>query len=118
MDAGAIIYELVYKKIIGDGDITTITSGDGASEKNQRFHYILSTKCTKEALMVVCDTIIAAKGNSQMKRLGEEMKEMLGGKWCVFTHACLYVLSVDLHDPMCVTFTIEITICGPAGMAV
>ena len=81
VDADAIVYELKNKDIIGDGDLRTITRTP-SSTQNSILHDCLLRKCDKDALMVVCEVIIAVKGNPKMKRLGNEMKSALKGELC------------------------------------
>ena len=80
VDADAIVYELKNKDIIGDGDLTTITRTPGSTQKNSILHDCLLHKCDKDALMEICEVMIAVKGNPKMKRLGEEMKSALESK--------------------------------------
>ena len=87
MDAIAIVYDLQYKGIIDDGDLVKITKPADPTVQNQILYKCLEKKCTDEALMTVCDKIIAAPGNPKMKALGKDMKGMLGGKCYVYVHA-------------------------------
>ena len=82
VDADAIVFELKNKGIIDGGDLTTITRTPGSTQKNSILHDCLLQKCDEEALMVVCEVMIAAKGNPKMKRLGNDMKSALKGKLC------------------------------------
>ena len=88
VDADAIVYELKNKEIIDDGNLATITSTPGSTQKNQKLHYYLLRKCDEDALMKVCEVMVAVKGNPKMKRLGEEMKSALESKLCAL-HACV-----------------------------
>lgn len=82
VDADAIVYELKDKGIIDDGDLTTIRRTPGSSQKNSILHDCLLQKCDEDALMVVCEVMVAVKGNPKMKRLGNEMKSVLESKLC------------------------------------
>ena len=56
---------------------------DGRKQKNQDLHKCLRDKCTKEALMRVCNILIDYKGNPKMNALGQDMKQSLDkGKYC------------------------------------
>ena len=77
------MYKLRNKGIIDDGDLTTITRTPGAQEKNDYLHECLKNKCDEDALMEVCEVMIAVKGNPKMKSLGKKMKSALEGKLCV-----------------------------------
>ena len=83
VDANAIVHELVHQGIIGDGDSKSIMKNTDAPQQNQYLHACLLRTCDEEALMSVCEIIIAVKGNPKMRGLGKEMKSMLEGKWCV-----------------------------------
>ena len=80
VDANAIVLELKHKSIIAEGDVSEISQKHGRTQQNQILHDRLKQKCTKEALMTVCEVIIAVQGNPRMKKLGEDMKGMLEGK--------------------------------------
>ena len=84
MDADAITLELEEREIISDGDQMRIRKIDGRKQKNQDLHKCLKDKCTKEALMRVCDILIGCKGNPKMNKLGQDMKQRLDqGRCCV-----------------------------------
>ena len=82
VDADAIIYELKHQDIITDGDQMRIRKTDGREQKNQDLHKCLKDKCTKEALLTVCDILIGCKGNPKMNKLGQDMKQRLAKGMC------------------------------------
>ena len=88
MDADAIVHELNYKYIIGDGDLTNIIRTAGSTQKNRILHFYLLQNCDVDALMEVCEVMVAVKGNPKMKRLGNDVKSALKGKLCAL-HACI-----------------------------
>ena len=68
--------------------------------------------CTKEALMAVCDKVILVPGNSRMRTLGEDVKNMVEGTCCVYScrHVCMHVHNASTFGPTPgVNFTTEIT---------
>ena len=67
-------------------------------QQNQILYNRLRGRCTKQALMAVCEVIIAVENNAQMKVLGEDMKRMLEGKCCVCSCVCTYI---RFHDLVC-----------------
>ena len=84
MDADAITYDLKHQDIIAYGDRMRIRKIDGREQKNQDLHECLKDKCTKEALMIVCDILIGCNGNPKMKKFGQDMKQRLDqGRCCV-----------------------------------
>ena len=85
MDANAIVMNLKYYNIIGDGQQKMITRTEDGRQKNQFLHDFLSKSCTKEALLKVCDEMANTPGNPKMQQLGEEMKSALEkkGKHCM-----------------------------------
>ena len=90
MDANVVIYDLEDKDILTDGDIKVIEKTAESNQQNQILYDRLLRKCTVEALMTVCDKIIAVRGNPKMKKLGEDMKSKLSGKLCVrVCHVCM-----------------------------
>ena len=100
MDANAIVHDLVYKGIIGNRDLTTITRKPDARQQNQYLHACLLQTCDEDSLVKVCEMVVE-RGNPTMKALGEDMKSMLKGKCCVqvFIHAhCM--LSVYLTQSL------------------
>ena len=88
VDASAIVLELEHKNIIAHGDEREISQRLDRTQQNQMLHGRLRHTCTKEALMTVCEVIIAVRGNPRMKELGEDMKRMLESKCCVFIYVC------------------------------
>ena len=92
MDANAIIHELKHESIISSGDVNTIMKNPDETQQNEYLHARLLKTCNEDALKKVCK-IIDAKGNPNMKALGNEMMKMLGsgGKCCVCMYVCMYV---------------------------
>ena len=80
MDANAILYELKHRKIISDGALTEIKRNPDAKQQNEILHTHLKRSCNEEALMEVCDMMIAVDGNRRMNALGQKMKFKLKGK--------------------------------------
>ena len=102
VDADAIVHELVHQDIIANGDLTSIMRNPDAPQKNQYLHACLLRTCNEEALMSVCEIIIAVRGNPRMKGLGKEMKGMLGGKCCwVYVCTCVYVRLCEIVVGSC-----------------
>ena len=89
VDASAIVTELEQNTIILYNDRMMITSSTTQNEQNQILYDCLRRRCTKEALMAVCEVIIAVRSNPQMKDLGEDMKKMLERKCCACSCACM-----------------------------
>ena len=88
MDASTVVWELLYKDIIPRGVQERISRTDEPKQQNEILHDWLQRTCTKEALMEVCDIIVAVRGHPRMRELGETMKRRLhSGKcvvcWCV-----------------------------------
>ena len=84
MDADAIVMNLEYHNILGDGQQKRITQTDDGRQKNQFLHNFLFRSCTKEAMLKVCDEMINTPGNPKMNQLGKEMKSALEkGERCV-----------------------------------
>lgn len=81
VDANAIIFDLKDKKIMDGGNVTAISEKKDPDWQNRYLHNCLVAKCTNDALMKVCNIIIAAgaRGHPRMKKLGEDMKSMLEG---------------------------------------
>ena len=91
VDASAIVFELQHIGIISGSDRRMIRSSRNQMVQNEILHRLLRQKCTKEALMTVCEVIIGVQGNPRMKELGEDMKRMLEGKCCVCIYVCTYM---------------------------
>ena len=91
VDANDIVSELKHKEVIADGDESEISQRHDRTQQNRMLHGRLRRKCTRDALMTVCEVIIAVQGNPRMRALGEEMKGMLEGKHCVFIYVRTYV---------------------------
>ena len=82
MDAAPVIMDLVHHDIITDGDRCEVTSKSNITQQNQFLHTLLRNKCTTEALVTVCDLVIAVTGNPRMKRFGEDLKKALKPGMC------------------------------------
>ena len=74
MDANAIVWELLHKGIISCGVQERISKTDEPKQRNEILHNCLQRTSTKEALMEVCDIIVAVRGHPKMQNLGEDMK--------------------------------------------
>ena len=83
MDANAIVFVLQHQGIIAGGYRMEITKTPDRIQQNMILHEHLKRVCTKEALMTVCDMIIAVPGYPKMRALGKDMKSMLESKCCV-----------------------------------
>ena len=88
-DANAVLHELRHRKIISDGDLTKITGNPDAKQQNEILHRCLTRSCDEEALMEVCDMMIAVDGNRRMNALGRKMKCKLKGKKIVQLVVCV-----------------------------
>ena len=77
VDANAIVYGLEHADIISDGDLKKIERNPDATQQNEFLHRSLKRSCDEEALMEVCDMMIAVRGNRKMNSLGREMKHLL-----------------------------------------
>ena len=80
MDAKAIVIRLQTKDIISFPVLMMVRKSPDRTEQNKILYDHLRRTCTKEALMTVCEVIIAVGGNPLMKALGADMKRMLEGK--------------------------------------
>ena len=109
MDAAAITMELVHHDIITDGDQSEVTSKSDKMQQNQFLHTLLRDKCTTEALMTVCDLVIAVRGNPRMKRFGEDLKRALEAGVCL--SACV---SMCVCTCACPGMTVSIFPCVSA----
>ena len=69
MDAVAVVFDLLDKGTINEGDKQDITKESNRDEQNEILRLILKQKCTNKDLMDVCDMIIAVKGNPRMTAL-------------------------------------------------
>ena len=87
-DADTFLYELRHRKIISDSDLTQIKRNPDAKQQNEILHRCLTRSCDEEALMEVCDMMIAVDGNRRMNALGLRMKCELEGKK-IFERVCL-----------------------------
>ena len=124
MDAEAIIVGLLKEDIIDRGDQRKIEKMDNPTRQNETLHLCLEQKCTREALVTVCDLIIAVKGNKVMKALGVDMKARLEGVCvcarigvcvCACVHACVCVVCVYLQM-LCVV-CVCVQMYGVCGMS-
>ena len=111
VDANAVVHELRYKKIISDGDLKMIERHLDTKQQNEILHGRLWRSCDEEALMEVCDMMIAVDGNRRMNALGREMKcELEKGICCacvcVFLHVCVCV-------PLCAHVCVRVCVCVP-----
>ena len=91
MDAKTVLHELRHKRIISDGDLTEIKRNPDAKQQNEILHRCLKKSCDEEALMEVCDMMIAVDGNRKMNTLGRKMKCKLEGKKIVERMVCVCV---------------------------
>ena len=83
MDAEAVVGDLLHNNIIDEGDKRDITSARNPTQQNEKLHLCLRRKCTLDALMTVCDIMVAVRGNPNMLALGEAMKRRLETGTCV-----------------------------------
>ena len=88
VDANTVVWELLYKNIITRGVQEWISRTNEPKQQNEILHDCLQRMCTKDALMEVCDIIVAVRGHPRMQVLGEAIKRRLHtGKcvlcWCV-----------------------------------
>ena len=83
VDANAIVYGLEAVNIISDGALREITRNSDAKQQNEILHRCLERSCDEEALMEVCDMMVAVRGNRKMNSLGRDMKCELEGISCV-----------------------------------
>ena len=96
-DANRILHELRHRKIISDGDLTKITGNPDPKQQNEILHRCLTRSCDDEALMEVCDMMIAVDGNRIMNTLGQKMKCKLEGK-----KIAEYVVCVSMSVMECI----------------
>ena len=102
-DANTVLHELRHRKIVSDGDLTKITGNPDSKQQNEILHRCLKRSCDEEALMEVCDMMIAVDGNRRMNTLGRKMKCKLEGKKIVKLVVC--VLACKWSAFMCVDGT-------------
>ena len=104
MDATAIVHDLQHKGIIDGGDLEKITTAAGQTLQNRILYKCLEKKCTDEALITVCDMIVAVRDNPKMRALGKDMKGMLEGKCYVSVHAwtsaCMCFVCTCMTQPL------------------
>ena len=111
MNTSAIVYSLKDKEIISDGDEATISMENSTTLQNQFLHGCLKAKCTNDAVLTVCDMIVAVQGNPQMNALGEEMKAMLEGKYCLCVCSYVHVRTCVQEGDTRMLFHFHVTVC-------
>lgn len=84
MDALNVIYELQRQDIISEGDQKEVKQSSDSKQQNQFLHQCLKKKCDLEALIKVCDVVVAVRGNPRLKSLGNDMKNKLTSKLNVY----------------------------------
>ncbi len=89
--SSAIMYELKHKDVISSGDVEMIERKPDVTQQNQYLHECLTRKCTKEALMEVCNVMTAVKGNPKMNALGKDMRWRLKGILLCMTCECVHL---------------------------
>ena len=72
-----MVWGLLHKDIIPHGVQERISRTDEPKQQNEILHNCLQRTCTKEALMEVCDIIVAVRGHLKMQELGHAMKRRL-----------------------------------------
>lgn len=77
--SSAIMYELKHEDIISSGDVAMIERKADVTQQNQYLHECLMRKCTKEALMDVCNVMTSVRGNPKMNALGKDMRRRVQG---------------------------------------
>ena len=92
-----MVYDLKYKNIISNGDLTTITRNPDAKQRNEFLLDRLYETCDEEALIEVCDMLIDMQGNRKMNALGRDMKCQLEKGIANYGWCCMSV-----HAPRCV----------------
>ena len=103
VDAEAVVGDLLHNNIIDEGDERDITSTRNSRRQNEKLHLCLRRKCTSDALMTVCDIMMAVRGNPNMLTLGEVIKRRLKIGVCV----CVRVWAI----PHCPTYTLPPLVC-------
>ena len=83
MDANTVVWELSHRGIISRGVQERISRTDEPKQRNEILYDCLQRTSTKEALMEVCDIIVAVKGHPKMQNVGEVMKCRLRTGKCV-----------------------------------
>ena len=91
VDAEAVVGDLLHSNVIDEGDERDITSAKNPTRQNQKLHLCLRKKCTLNALMTVCDIMMAVRGNPKMLALGEAMRKWLRTGTCVCVRVCVCV---------------------------
>ena len=116
----AVVGDLLHNNIIDDGDERDITSDRNPAQQNQELHLCLRRKCTQDALMTVCDIMMAVKDNPNMLALGKAIKRKLVTGMCVCVCVCVRVcvrscnspLSLLLYCPWCVHACVCVCVCA------
>ena len=83
MDTNVVVWELLHKGIIPRGVQERISRTDEPKQRNEILYDCLQRTSTKEALMEVCDIIVAVRGHPKMQNLGEVMKCRLRTGKCI-----------------------------------
>ena len=91
MDAEAVVGDLLHNNIIDEGDKRNITSTRNPRLQNQELHLCLRKKCTLDALMTVCNIMMAVRGSPNVVALGELMKRKLVTGVCGWVGARVWV---------------------------
>ena len=102
MDAEAVVGDLLHNNIINEGAKRDITSTRDPRLQNQELHLCLKKRCTPDALMTVCDIMMAVGGNPNMLALGEAIKRKLVTGVCVCVCVCACV---------CVCVCVRVCVC-------
>ena len=89
MDTNTVVWGLLHKDIIPHGVQERISRTDEPKQRNEILHNWLRSTCTKNALMEVCDIIVAVRGHPRMRELGEAMKRRLHSGKCVVVCWCV-----------------------------
>ena len=111
MDANAVVYGLKHANIIADGDLMMITRNPYSTQQNEILHACLKRSCDEEALMEVCDMMIAVQGNRKVNALGREMKNKLKkGTLVNYDIVCVYVCMCINWCVASVTFNVLVCI--------
>ena len=89
--SSAIMYELKHRDVISSGDVEMMERKADVTQRNQYLHECLTRKCTKEALMEVCNVMTAVKGNPKMNALGKDMRRRVKGILLCMTCECVHL---------------------------
>ena len=96
MDAEAVVGDLLATHIIDGPYWRSITEAKDTTQQNKTLHRCLKEKCSLDALMSVCDIIMAVKGNPKMVALGSLMMRRLETGVCVCAADSLNQATSDL----------------------